>query len=111
MSDTDKTEQDWWQQVEHDPMSAGTLLVFADWLEEHDNASVARALRWCVQQGKRPSKGSDGMFYWHDQRSGYSGGTIPSVIAGVISWSFADLREAYCWLAEQFELIRQVMAL
>ena len=47
------TEKDFWLILERDPGDVETRRVFADWLEEHDQLNLAKAMRYQVEHRRR----------------------------------------------------------
>ena len=44
-------EEDWWNTLAAYPADHARKLVFADWLDEHDDSELAFAMRWCAGRG------------------------------------------------------------
>src|SRR5262245_46771572 len=54
-----------WEQVIANDDSEVTLLVWADWLEEHGLLETAGGIRWLAKVGKRPAYDDEQkMFTW-----------------------------------------------
>jgi uncharacterized protein (TIGR02996 family) len=51
-----ETERPFVEAILAAPEDAAPLLIFADWLEEHDRADLAFACRWMGYRGHRPGQ-------------------------------------------------------
>lgn len=51
-----RTPTQWWALLAQSPSDWDLRLVFADWLEDHDEPELAQGQRWQVEHRRRPER-------------------------------------------------------